>query len=793
MRSVDYNMRARWFEAVGRDLRLAVRLIAKSPGFTAAVVGSLAVGIAANVGLFSVVNGMFLRPLPYDRPEELVEVSQPRQILPLSELRRARSFEGVAAFIPRGFAVAGGDGVKQVFGFRVSANVFSVLGVQPALGRTFAIDEDQGPVVVLSYEYWRQVSGDPKIIGRALTIGDEKYTVIGILPSDFTLWFRDAYLFIPYRLNEGRLVARLSPGVTRSQAAAEVGGIVGGLPPEPGWTGHDDPIRVQPFDAAFHSNDASTLLLLQAAAVLALLITCANIANLLLVRSVARRKEFAIRAAIGAGRMQVVRQLLIENSLLAVLGGAIGLLLAELSLDFINAKLPANIGRALRGSDGLAIDHRVLAFTAGASLLTIVLFGTAPLLNALRFDVMTCLRDSARGAAPERQRFGYLLISGEVAMALILLTGAALTLKSFIGLQTQRLGFSPDHVLRAAVDLQASRHPRPEQRVAVLADIVERLQELPGVETAGAVAPQAFPFGGPAARGSVFEIQGRPGAEPRADVYVASPGYFRSVRIPLFAGRVFTSTDTAATTPVAVISEIVAKRYWGREDPIGHFIRLDAARADSPWVTVIGVVGDIHNPLAPEAQPTIYRAFAQTPTTEGFVMIRTAADPMTLVSAIRRELRAVDPTTPDSSVKGLESEVSSYTSPQRFTTSVFGFFAGLSLLLAALGVYGVVKYWVGARIPEIGVRLALGAGQHDVLRLVLGRAAQLTLAGVAAGLAGAFALQRVIVSQLYGVSPADPMVLATVSFIMCAVALAAAFFPARRAARTDPLVALRHE
>ncbi len=792
MHTNDNNQaRAEWFEALWRDLRFSARLLAKNRGFTAVAVGSLAFGIAVNTSLFAVVNGLFLRPLPYERPDELVDINQPRRVLPLNELRQARSFDGVAAFIPRGFPVAAGGTVKDVFGCRASANLFTVLGVRPALGRTFAPDEDDKPVVMLSYEYWRQLSGDPDFIGQAILIGDDRYTVIGVLPADFTLWFRDANLWIPYRMTEGRPVARLKRGVSLVQAEAETAAIVHGLPTEPGTGRQQAKTTLSPLSTA--SGDTSTLWLLQAAVGLVLLIVCVNVSNLLLVRASARRREFAIRAAIGAGRTQVVRQLLTESALLAALGGASGLLLAKWTIHILRSWLPVNIARVLRGADGLSIHHPVLAFTAGVSLLAVLLFGFAPAMSGWRLDVMTCLKDAAAGPVREHQRLSSVLVSGELALAVMLSIGAGLMLKSLAGLQKQYLGFSADHVLRTVVDLEPSHYPRPEQRVAFFDGIVRRLESLPRVESVSVVGRQIFPFGGPRNRGSLFEIQDQPGGEPRADVYVASPHYFRSVRIPLLKGRLFGEADNATAPPVAVIGEIVATHYWGQDDPIGHLIRLDLSRSESPWVMIVGVVGDIRNPLAADPQPMVYRPWAQNPSSEGVLMIRTASDPMALASAIRSEVHAADPTAPEVRIASLEKSVADYVSPQRFTTSVFGVFAAMGLLLAAFGVYGVMRYWVGVRIAEIGVRLALGATPGDVMWMVLGRAATLAVSGVLVGLAGALVFQRWIASQLYGVSPADPAVLSAVSLTMGVVALAAALFPAVGAGRIDPLVALRHE
>jgi putative ABC transport system permease protein len=455
----------------------------------------------------------------------------------------------------------------------------------------------------------------------------------------------------------------------------------------------------------------------------------------------------------------------------------------------------------------LTIDHRVLVFTAGLSLLAVLVFGLAPAVHSLRFDVMACLRDTAKGAAPERQRFGQLLVAGEVCLALMLSVGAGLTLKSLVGLHQQYLGFSADHVLRVAVDLPDARFPQPEQRSATFEAIQRRVDALAGVEEVGVLAPQFYPFGGPRVRGAVFEIEGRPGEEPRAEVYVANPNYFRAVRIPLLRGRLFSEADSAESAPVALISAVVARRYWGEEDPVGRLIRLHPGEAESPWVSVVGVVGDVRNPVGLDVQPTLYRPLAQSLGTSlrpefrsgdsrvaaAVLMIRTAGDTMALADGVRGEIRQVDPNAGEIRVADLEREVANYVSPQRFTTSLLGSFAALGLLLAAFGVYGVMRFWVSARIPEIGVRLALGAQPRDVVKLVVGRAAKTVLAGVAFGIGGAIALQRVIASQLHGVSATDPTVFAAVAAVVAIAALVAALAPARWAARVDPLAALRHE
>ncbi len=779
-----------------RDLRFALRLLAKSPGFTAVAVGSLALGIAVNTSLFTVVNALLLRPLPYGRPDDLVEISLPRRTIPMDELRQARSFESVGAYSPANFPVAGDEGTKLVFGCRVSAGMFSLLDVQPALGRVFTANEEDQPVVLLSHEYWQRLSGDPNIIGKTIRMGEQDRTVVGVLPADFTLFFRDGHLWIPQRLTQGRLLARLRPGVSRDQADAETAAILAGLPPEPGPSGQPSRgprSRVTPLAIAFLPNDAPTVLILQAAVGMVLLITCANVANLLLVRAAGRRREFAIRTAIGAGRWQVARQLMAESVLLAAFGGAAGLLLAHWSVSFLRVELPVNLARILRGAEGLSIDARVIAFTAGATLLTALLFGMAPVLGALRFDVMRCLRDSARGTVGGRQRLGSLLAAAEIALALMLVTGAGLLLKSLDGLEKQDLGFRSDRVLRAYFELPGTRYPLAEHRLTVFADILRQVQALPGVESAGLLAPQFFPFGGPRVTGAPLEIESQAGVEARGETYVASPDYFRVVRIPLIRGRLFADTDTPTSTPVAVIADVVAKRYWPQGDPIGRRIRPQPAVAGNPWVTIVGVVGDTRNPIGRGPQPTVYRPWTQNPYQGGVVLIRASGDPAALTPEVRRVLRGFDPGAPEFRIANLETAVHDYIRPQRFNTSLFGFFAAMGLFLAGLGVYGVKRHRVSTRIPEIGVRLALGASRGAVLGMVLGWAARTAAIGAVAGLAGALALQRVIASELYGVSPTDPIVFSAVALLIAVIALAAAFLPARWAAKVDPLVALRHE
>lgn len=778
------------------DLRHSFRLLAANPGFATMVILALGLGIGANVALFTVINGLMFRPFPYARALELYEITQPRRTAPLDELRTARSFSGVAAFASRGFPLTTGTTTQTLYGLRVSANIFDMLGARPLFGRTFAIGEDQPEVartVVLGYEYWRTVSGDPGFIGKDLKIGGTQHTVIGVMPAEFQIWTRDANLFVPDQPTEGRILARVKPEISAAHAEGEVQGIIAGLPPEPGRATPTFPAQVTPLAQAFRPGDVSSLLLLQGAVALVLLITCANVGNLMLVRASARRREFAIRAAMGAKPGRLVGQLVLESAVLAAFGGVLGLAVASWSLDTLSKQLPRGLVRILRGPEALSIDTRVLAFTAALAMLVVVLAGLAPALSSLRLDVVSYLKESSKGSMPQRRWMGQALVVGEIGFAVMLLIGAGLMLKSVLYLANQHLGFSADHVLRAAVELPSQGYMGSERQLAAFRDISQRIAALPGVEQVSLLAPQLFPFGGPRVRGEIFEIQGQPGAEPRAEVYTASPEYFRALRIPLLQGRIFTEADGPGGEPVALVSAVVARRHLGSGSPLGQRIRTDLADADSPWATVIGVVGDVRNPVAPEEQPTIYRPWAQQPQPGVAFMIRTYVEPMTLNEAVRREVKAAVPSAAEARTADLGREVARYISPQQFTASVLGGFAGIGLLLAAVGVYGVMWYWVQARVPEIGIRMALGAQRGHVVRLVVRRAVGPAVVGAALGVAGALALQRVIAAQLYGVSATDATVLVIVPAVMVAVALVAALIPAQIAAGVDPLVAVRQQ
>jgi predicted permease len=739
------------------------------------VVLVLAMCIGANTALFTVVNALLLKPLPFPHSERLVAISTPGTRVQLHDLDGARSLELTGAYEATNFAVAGADGVRMAYGYRVSADLIPLLQVQPAVGRALTRADFRHNVVMAGYDYWKSL-GEP----QNLKIDGQSYAIAGVLPPDFFFGVRDTKLIVPNLPTGERTIARLHAGIPVSVAQTEIASL---------WPGSR--AQVTPLASAFHGNDSRPIVFLLATAGFVLLIACANLANLQLVRGIARRRELAIRAAMGGSYGRLLRQLAGESASLTLAGTAAGLLLTRALHDVIPALIPGNISRRLAGTDALALDWHVLAFTCGIGAAANLLFGLLPALSTLRFDIVNILRDAARGGSRERQRFGQALVTVEIALALMLLAGASVTFKNLTRLEHQYLGFRPESVLRAMTDFPVRRYTRPEQKAAVFAEAEHRIHAIPGVANVGIVAPQAFPFGGPAVRGGRFEIFGRPDADARAEVYAANPGYLDAIRLPLLRGRWFTAADTASGPQVAVIGAMVARRYWADEECVGRTVRF----SNDVWATIVGVVGDVKNPIADLWQPTAYRPFAQTPYAGATLTIRTSVpDPLSVLSAVRRELHAIDPDAPEMRlVATLDSSVRDYVSPQRFTTRLVAVFAAIGLALAATGVYGVMRYWVASRTGEIGIRVALGAQRTDVLGLVLGHAALAAAAGIAAGVAGAMALRKVIVAQLTGVDAADPMVLGLVAIAMFAVAVVAAWVPARRAAWIDPAEALRTE
>ena len=812
-------------DTLWKDLRFAARMLWKNRGVTLVAVIALALGVGANTAVFSVVNAALLRPLPYKDPERLVRLSEQSEKLPqmsvsypnfLDWRAQQTSFERMAATQFASYNLSGGGEPERLQGRNISPEFFSVFGVEPALGRTFTEEENrpgQGRVVVLSHGLWqRRFGSDPSILGRALTLNGEPYTVVGVTPEGFR--FGSATdVYVPLgSVNDRTMMmrdnhpgiyvyARMKPGVTAEGADQEMRTIAARLAAQYPDSNGGNSATVTPLGEFFVSGIRPSLLVLLGAVGLVLLIACANIANLLLARAAARGREIAIRTALGASRWRVMRQLLVESVLLALVGGGAGLLLAMWSVDLIRSLAEGN----LPPTAVIRLDSAVLLFTLGVSLLTGLVFGLAPAIQGSRADLNTSLKEGARSqtGGAGRQRVRSALVVSEVALSLLLLTGAGLLVKSFARLREARLGFEPRGLLTMQVSRSVGKDEPPARAAAYFEEMRARVGALPGVKAV------AYSEGMPqlGAAETLASVEGRPQAPgqppPLAVRFTASPGYLDAMGIRLLRGRFFDERDTAGAPRVAVVDEAFARALFPGEDPVGKYLAGFAAE-NIPPAEIVGVVEHVNNyglNQPEQVAPQLYYAFKQIPekflalqlSSGVFIAVRTDGDPAALAPAVRRESQALDPAQPLYSVNTMEEVVAQSIATQRLSTTLLGFFAAVALLLAGVGIYGVMSYAVTQRRHEIGVRMALGAQPRDVLRMVVGQGMLLTLVGLGLGLAGAYALTRVLASLLYGVSATDPFVFLTVPFALAAVALLANLVPARRAMRTDPLVALRYE
>jgi putative ABC transport system permease protein len=811
-------------ETLIQDLRYGARTLMKSPGFAFVAVLTLALGIGANTAIFSVVNGVLLRALPYYEPERLVMVWADRPILQaqigLADFPVAVAdfvdwrnqnhvFEHMAALRPQRMNLTGVGEPESVIGLRASASLFPLLGSRFTTGRAFLPEEDRAGadrVVVISHGLWQQrYAADPKLIGQKITLENEAYTVIGVTAPDFQFPRRgevpsyfgvsttvDLYLpiaFTPAELNDRQMnrigvIARLKPGVRVGQASAEMNAIARRLTEQYPQTNADKGVRLAPLHQQAVGKARTALLVLLGAVGFVLLIACANVANLLLARAAGRQKEIAIRAALGASRWRVVRQLLTESLLLAISGGAAGLLLAWRGVELLLAVAPDNLPRAY----DIRLDTRVAGFTLLVSLLTGIVFGLLPALQASKINLGATLKEGGRdsGGLLRRRLRGSLVVS-EVALAFVLLIGAGLLIRSFARLTKIDPGLDPRGVLTVDILLPLTKY-RDGRSVAFFQQTLERVRALPGVEAAATVNP--LPLSGGHSSGA-FGIEGRPSPTDRAfnaGLRIISPDFFKTFRVPLVNGRLLAESDGANAPPVVVINESLARKYFADEDPLGKRITLGATRA------IVGVVSDVkHSALDEEAKAEIYLPMAQAPTPLMSLAVRVNGDPMQMVAAVREQVRAVDKDQPISKIETMERLMDKSVAPRRFNLLLLGVFALVGLALAGVGLYGVMSYTVTQRTREIGVRMAMGAQRGDVLRLVIGEGMKLALIGALLGLGGALALTRLLKTLLFEVSATDPLTFIAIGAALIVVALLACWIPARRAASMDPLVSLRVE
>jgi putative ABC transport system permease protein len=800
--------------SIWQDARFGFRMLWKRPGFTTVALVVLALGIGANTAIFSVVDAVLLRPLPYpgaDRVVAFTGVNPPKGITSsnmsapdFDDWRaQAQSFEALAMYAATSANVTGGDEPERVASAVVMPDFFRVLGVGAARGRPLVADDAQpggGLVVVISHGLWvRRFGADPGVVGRRIELGGRSFEVVGVMPAGFDFPQR-AELWTALRLNtnevprddrEFSIVGRLKDGVTLEKAQAEMDTLTARLAQQYPVTNTGWGVRVERLRDNLVGRLRTTLFVLMAAVGLVLLIACSNVANLLLARAASRRREVAVRLALGAGRLRIVRQMLTESALLALVGGALGVGLSVWLTDLLVALAPAGTPRL----DEVRADARVVLFAVGATLLTGLVFGLAPALQASRPDLGESLKEGGRGAVEARSRVRSLLVVAEVALSLVLLIGAGLLVKSFARLQKVNPGFDPSNVLTMKLSLPGARYREPRDKAEFYSKLVARVAALPGVESAAATL--SLPLGGSNySVGRAFIREGRPLTPEESDnaaYSVATPDYFRAMRIPLLRGRAFNERDDADSPMVVVINETMARKVFPGEDPVGKRIRI--WRDEKFPREIVGVVGEA-KPEGMDAEPAfqMYVPVRQDGAWNSLTLVvRAQGEPSSLAGAVRGEVRALDKDLPVYNVKTMGQVVSEATAYRRVTAVLMAGFAVVALLLAAVGLYGVVSYAVAQRTREFGIRVALGAQTRDILRLVLRQGGALVLAGVLAGVAAALVATRVLASLLYEVSTTDATVFVLVPALLAAVALAACLVPARRATKVDPTEALRYE
>jgi putative ABC transport system permease protein len=823
-------------ETLLKDLRYGVRMLMKRPGFTIIAIIALALGIGANTAIFSVVNAVLLRPLPYDKPDQLMIVKETNLPRGLADMNialpdflvwrdRNQVFEHIAAYTSDSYNITGTDEPERVRGLVTSGDLFPLLRVNPILGRTFSPEEEQfgnHRVVILSYGLWaRRFGADPHITGQTIMLNGNLFTIVGVMPKGFQYPDADVALWAPLAFapddsNNTRgnhfltSIARLKPGVTQEQAKADIVAITAQLEkqyPENAGVGAD----IASLREETVGQIETSLFILFGAVGFVLLIACANVANLLLARAAARQKEIAIRTTLGANRTRIIRQLLTESVMLALAGGILGMLIAMWGVDALASLTPDELPRFSE----IQIDGRVLGFTLLISLLTGIVFGLVPALQTSKPDLNESLKEGSRGSTGgiTSHRVRNVLVIGEIAFSLMLLIGAGLMINSFARLRNVDPGFRPENVLTMVIALPDAKYPdsRPEQKSGFFRELIEKVSALPGVESAA--ASSRLPLGG-GTTGKLFTRQDRPAPTsiesiPLIQYFQISPGYFQTMAIALEKGRFFEERDNGDSPTVAIINETLANRFFPDEDPIGKIVLTGVPEEmvppgllppgfRFPRLQIVGIVRDVrHDGLIEQVRPEVYVPHAQGGAFETrntmYLAVRTTTDPHSLTAAVRSQVTAIDKDQPVANVTTMESRLADSLARQRFSTLLLSIFAGLALLLAAVGLYGVMSYAVAERTHEIGIRMALGAQSGDVLKIVVKQGLMLTGAGLGIGLVAAFFLTRLMASLLYGVSATDPLTFAFISVLLAGVALGACFIPARRATKVDPMIALRYE
>jgi len=811
-------------ETLWQDLRYGFRMLLKNPGFTAVAVLTLALGVGANSAIFSVINGILLKPLPYQSPERLMRVFETSPAFPkfptspanfLDYREQNQVFEDYATFSRSDLQLAEGDQPERLTAMLVSEGFFRVLGFEPVLGRAFLPSEEQaanGHVVVLSNRLWQnRFGGDAQIIGKSIKLNGELFTIIGVMPAGLQHVGGDYHsmphgenvdLWWPLPLDRMRnrrgshylnAIGKLKPGITREQAEGQLNEIAIRLEQQYPGTNKDWRIKLIPLREEIVGQVQPMLLVVLGAVGFVLLIACVNVANLLLARAIAREKEIAVRVALGAGRWRIIRQILTESLLIAFLGGLLGLLLGILGVQGLTALSPDKLPRLQM----ISIDGRMFVFTLGVALLTGLIFGLVPALNLSKANLNELLKDSSRGATGglRHRRLRGLLVVAEVSLAFVLLIGAGLLLRSFIHLQQVDPGFNPHQVLTASIDLSYQRYTDDHVRETFMNRLLEQIQALPGVRVVGATTD--LPWTGYDENTS-FIIEHHPLTQddgPHARYHSVTPDYFRAVGVPLLAGRFLTERDGLDAPQTLLINQSMARRFWPDEEAVGKRLTFTSDPKEKDWWTIVGVVGDVKDtPNVAAAEPAFYWHFAQNVwQREMFLAIGTNGDPFSVVEPLRREVLALDKDLAIADVNTLEQIAGGAIKGPRFVFLLVGIFAAVALALATVGIYGVMSYSVSQRTHEIGLRIALGAQRSDVVKLVIKQGISLSLTGVAIGVGSALALTRIMTGLLFGVSSSDPLTFTLISLLLTGVSLLACYIPAHRAMKVDPMIALRSD